>query len=623
MEFHGNAKRTVIGMVDRLTALSIEKMEQLYSNRTDLYHIIEVDTEQGKVLAVDKNNRFYPLNSYYDTHKAAEDWAKQFECENINENSIIIVYGLSDGKSILKLCEKRPACRVIVYEPCQDIFWKAMEYKEVAELAEQENVCLIVKGVCEEYFFHALQSILDYSNFQLVVQAVLPNYLQLFRQEYQEMLDVYKSAVEIIIFTRNTMILRGVEIQHNAYGLARDMIESNSIIQLMNITNTKEMKDIPAILVAAGPSLDKNVEDLKKARGKAFLMAVDTSLNTVLEHGIIPDMTMSIDSRKPLNLFKKPEFENIPIALSMNSNKEVVKKNHARHFYEIDDQSYINGIIEKMGKKSMQLPTGGSVANNALSLLYEMGFRTIILVGQDLAYPGGVEHTEAAYGKGNDKVDTKKKNYIEVEDNFGNMVMTETNMNIYRKWIENYIAAYDDLNVINATEGGAKIAGTEFITLSEAIRRYCKKDFDTKKILDIEQYFTEEERKQFISEIRKMPEKIDEFGQLIRENQKLYKKVGSLNGKGKVNSLQMKKAMNEIATYNEKIEDSLVNRMVQAYITTTDYEILGEALKYKENESVLKLVNDFVEQGQKLLNAYQDAIPQLKKDMPLILEDFS
>ena len=342
-----------------------------------MYHIIEVDTEQGKVLAVDKNNRFYPLNSYYDTHKAAEDWAKQFECENINENSIIIVYGLSDGKSILKLCEKRPACRVIVYEPCQDIFWKAMEYKEVAELAEQENVCLIVKGVCEEYFFHALQSILDYSNFQLVVQAVLPNYLQLFRQEYQEMLDVYKSAVEIIIFTRNTMILRGVEIQHNAYGLARDMIESNSIIQLMNITNTKEMKDIPAILVAAGPSLDKNVEDLKKARGKAFLMAVDTSLNTVLEHGIIPDMTMSIDSRKPLNLFKKPEFENIPIALSMNSNKEVVKKNHARHFYEIDDQSYINGIIEKMGKKSMQLPTGGSVANNALSLLYEMGFSDV------------------------------------------------------------------------------------------------------------------------------------------------------------------------------------------------------------------------------------------------------
>ena len=623
MIFNGNAKKTILGMTRCLTPLSVQKMEQVYNARTEADQVMEFETEQGKVLTVEKNNRFYPLNSCYDAEKAAEEWTKQFESEDINENSIIIVYGLSDGKGILKLCGQRPDCRVFVYEPCQEIFWKAMQYEEVAELVQRENVCLIVKGICDEYFFHVLQSAVNYSNYQLVVQAVLPNYLQLFGQEYQEMLDIYKSVVEIILFTRNTIILRGVEIQHNAYGLARDMMESNSITQLVNIMNTEAIKDIPAILVAAGPSLDKNVEDLKKAKGKAFLMVVDTALNTVLEHGIIPDITMSIDSRKPLNLFKNAQFENIPIALSMNSNKEVVKKNHARHFYEVDEQSYLTRIIEKIGKDTMQLPTGGSVANNALSLLYEMGFKTIILVGQDLAYPGGVEHAEAAYGKGNDKIDTKKKDYFEVEDNFGNMVMTEANMNIYRKWIENYIAAYDDLKVINATEGGAKIAGTEFIPLSEAIERYCKKDFDAKQLLDIEPYFTEEERIQFICEIREMPEKIEELGQLIWETQKLYRKVDSLNGKGKHNSMQMKKAMDEIAAYNEKIDASFVSCMLQAYIAQTDYEIQGELLKYKENESALKLINDFVEQGQKLLNAYQDAIEQLKEDLPLIMEDFA
>lgn len=350
---------------------------------------------------------------------------------------------------------------------------------------------------------------------------------------------------------------------------------------------------------------------------------VDTALNTVFEHGIVPDLTISIDSRKPLKLFQNQEFENIPIVLSMNSNTEVVKKNNARHFYEIDDQTYVKRIIEKLGKKSMQLPTGGSVANNALSLLYEMGFRTIILVGQDLAYPGGVEHTEAAYGKGNNKVDTNKKTYIEVEDNFGNMVMTETNMNMYRKWIEKYIAAYDDLKVINATEGGAKIAGTEFVTLSEAIGRYCKKEFDAAELLDKQPYFTEEERKQFVGEIRKMPEKIEELGKLIQEAQKLYRKVDSLNEKGKHNSMQMKKAMDEIAAYNEKIDASFVSCMLQVYIAQTDYQIQGELLKYKENESALKLINDFVEQGQKLLKAYQEAIQRLKEDLPLIMEDFS
>ena len=622
MAFYGNAKRTVIGMAERLTALSVEKIEQMYSDRTDLCHIMEADTEQGKILAVEKNKRFFPLNSCYDTKKASKKWAEQFDRQDMNDNSIIIVFGLSDGKSILELCQKKPNCKVIIYEPCQEIFWKAMYYEEVAKLAENENVCLVVKEICEEYFFHVLQSIINYSNFQLVVQAVLPNYLQLFREEYQMMLDEYKSVVELIIFTRNTMILRGMEIQHNSYGLAKDMVESNSIVQLANIMCMKKIKDIPAILVAAGPSLDKNVEKLKKAKGKAFLMVVDTALNTVLEHGIIPDMTISIDSRKPLTLFKHKEYQNIPIALSMNSNKDIVKKNHAKHFYEIDEQSYLKKIIEELGKEAVQLPSGGSVANNALSLLHEMGFEVIILVGQDLAYPGGVEHAEAAYGKGNDRVDAKKKNYIEVEDNYGNMVLTEANMNIYRKWIENYIAAYDDLKVINATEGGAKITGAEFMKLSKAIEQYCRKDFDAKKILDKEPYFTEEERKRFIQEVRKIPEQIEELQKLINEAQRLYRKVDSLNGKGKTNSTQMRKAMDQIMECNEKIDKSIVASMLQSYIAKIDYEIQGKVLQYHENDSALKLVNDFVEQGQKLLEAYQNAIQQLKEDLPLIMEDF-
>lgn len=622
MEFCGNAKRTAIGMADRLTALSVEKIEQIYRNKADAYQIMEADTEQGKILAVEKNKRFFPLNSCYDAEKASKEWAEQFDREDINDNSTVIVYGLSDGKSILELCRKKPNCKVIIYEPCQEIFWKAMNYEEVAQLTENENVCLIVKGICEEYFFHALQSVLNYSNFQLVVQAVLPNYLQLFHKEYQEMLDIYKSVAELIIFTRNTMIIRGLEIQHNAYALARDMIESNSIVQLTDIINRKKMKDIPAILVAAGPSLDKNVGELKKAKGKAFLMVVDTALNTVLEHGIIPDMTISVDSRKPLTLFKHKEYENIPIALSMNSNKEVVKKNHAKHFYEIDEQSYLKKVIEELGKDTVQLPSGGSVANNALSLLHEMKFEILILVGQDLAYPGGVEHAEAAYGKGNDKVDVKKKNYIEVEDNYGNMILTEANMNIYRKWIENYIAAYDNLKVINATEGGAKIAGTKFMKLSEAIEQYCKKDFDVKEILNCEPYFTEEERSQFTKEVRNIPKQIEMLENLIKETQKLYRKIDSLNGKGKTNSVQMRKAMDEITSFNEKMNESVVTSMLQAYIAKTDYEIRGEVLKYHENDSALKLVNDFVEQGQKLLKAYQDAIQQLREDLPLIMENF-
>ncbi len=622
MIFEGNAARTIMGMVRCFNALTLHDMEEKYKDRQNEVNVIGADTEQGRIVAVEKNGRFYPLNSLYNPQNASKQWAKQFYRPEINENSVIIVFGIADGRSVLELSRKRKECTIIIYEPCQEIFWKAMECDEVAELAENDNICITVKGVNEEYFFHALQTVLNYSNYQLVVQSVLPNYLQLFKTEYKEMLEIYKSVIELIVFTRNTMILRGIEIQHNTYALTKDMIEQRSDVQLMDIIDKKKMNGLPAILVAAGPSLDKNVTQLKDIKNKAFIMVVDTALNTVLENGIVPDMTMSIDSRKPLVLFKNDKFKDIPIALSMNSNKDVVKLNASKHFYEIDEEGYLKKLLEANEKESVQLPTGGSVATSALALLHEMGFKTIILVGQDLAYPGGVEHTAAAYGKGNDNVDTKKKDYIEVEDNYGNTVLTEANMNIYRKWIENYIGAYSDLKVINATEGGAKIAGTEFISLHEAIERYCTDEYEVSGLLDIPPYLDESERSGIVQAIKNIPEQIEVLEEYIGKAQKIYSKIDGLNGKGKTNSSQMNRAMTEIAQINEHIDDLYVSNMLQVYIAKTDYEIQAEVLKYKENDSALKLVNDFVEQGMKILDAYMEAITELRKDMPLVMADF-
>ena len=622
MIFEGNAARTIMGMVRCFNALTLHDMEEKYKDRQNEVNVIGADTEQGRIVAVEKNGRFYPLNSLYNPQNASKQWAKQFYRPEINENSVIIVFGIADGRSVLELSRKRKECTIIIYEPCQEIFWKAMECDEVAELAENDNICITVKGVNEEYFFHALQTVLNYSNYQLVVQSALPNYLQLFKTEYKEMLEIYKSVIELIVFTRNTMILRGIEIQHNTYALTKDMIEQRSDVQLMDIIDKKKMNGLPAILVAAGPSLDKNVTQLKDIKNKAFIMVVDTALNTVLENGIVPDMTMSIDSRKPLVLFKNDKFKDIPIALSMNSNKDVVKLNASKHFYEIDEEGYLKKLLEANEKESVQLPTGGSVATSALALLHEMGFKTIILVGQDLAYPGGVEHTAAAYGKGNDNVDTKKKDYIEVEDNYGNTVLTEANMNIYRKWIENYIGAYSDLKVINATEGGAKIAGTEFISLHEAIERYCTDEYEVSGLLDIPPYLDESERSGIVQAIKNIPEQIEVLEEYIGKAQKIYSKIDGLNGKGKTNSSQMNRAMTEIAQINEHIDDLYVSNMLQVYIAKTDYEIQAEVLKYKENDSALKLVNDFVEQGMKILDAYMEAITELRKDVPLVMADF-
>lgn len=57
-----------------------------------------------------------------------------------------------------------------------------------------------------------------------------------------------------------------------------------------------------------------------------------------------------------------------------------------------------------------------------------------------------------------------------VPDLDGNPVPTARNLDIYRQFIERVIAGTDGVRFVDATEGGARVAGTEIMRLSDYIR---------------------------------------------------------------------------------------------------------------------------------------------------------
>lgn len=102
------------------------------------------------------------------------------------------------------------------------------------------------------------------------------------------------------------------------------------------------------------------------------------------------------------------------------------------------------------------------------------GIQNDYFMGLDLAYPGGIEHTKEAYHELT-LIDKSKKEYIEIEDIWGNKVLTEENMNLYRKWFESYIKIMPQIRFIDATEGGALIHGTEIKNMDEVIGEFHNK----------------------------------------------------------------------------------------------------------------------------------------------------
>lgn len=619
--FNEIENRTIYGIINKQNVITIKDFEEAYNNRGSIKIFEDLSLDNKKILLIEKNGTEWYLQSRYNAEKACDDWLSQFE-NKLVDDTIILIYGLGDGSYVEKLLTLNDECKIIIYEPCADVFWHVFGRENIAELLENERVFCTVEGICEGLYDAALETFVEYANYQLVFNANLPNYPQIFPEKYKWALDRQLYEIKRVILNRNTEIYYSKEMIHNIMELSRDIIEQYSVVQLTDIVCKKEFEDMPAILIAAGPSLDNNIEKLKQIKDSVFIMAVDTALNTVLKHDIIPDMTISVDGHKPLVLFEDERVKNIPISLSAISNAKIIEQSNAMRFYELEQGEYLSAIYNILGKEIKGLPTGGSVANNACSLLVLMGFKTIIFMGLDLAYPEGVKHTKEAYHELT-FIDKEKQEYIEIEDIWGNKVLTEENMNLYRKWFESYIKVMPQIRFIDATEGGALIHGTEIKNMDEVIDEFHNKIYDKNMLWKgLLPYLNREEQQWAIKFIKEIPQSIGHIEKYIEEGLDIYSKIKMLNKKRDNCQVAISKKLKRIGELNNLMENEMAFNLIRYYAMETSYKVRGEVLNYDRNENMKVQIEGLTNNGVILYEGFKRAVKEFKKDMDELILSF-
>ena len=76
-----------------------------------------------------------------------------------------------------------------------------------------------------------------------------------------------------IIMSRNTEISFNKEMVENQMALSEDAIKHYSVGQLDDIVKKKDLSGMPAVLVSAGPSLDKNIDQLRGIQDCVFIFS--------------------------------------------------------------------------------------------------------------------------------------------------------------------------------------------------------------------------------------------------------------------------------------------------------------------------------------------------------------
>lgn len=551
-----------------------ENMEVLSQTYVDIAkHIEEYNIEKQKdilvssietkdknyAVVVKKGEMEYRLNSLYSPLKEVDRWVNQFEFQAIQV--LITMFGLGNGyfvRALRKRMEKK--ARLLVYEPDIPILYHVIQQYDIRDILEAPDILLIVKDINDQQMYSLYNSTLDAISFANQLYCVHPKYDILYSELYKKILEEVKQAALRQQIDRNTEAFF-------ADSCLKNNLKNMSYLKESHILSQYEGKfdiDIPAIVVSAGPSLDKNVEKLKKAKGKAVIIAVDSALKYILEKDIIPDFTITVDPNKPMRCFRNSKSLEIPIICKFESNRVILGNHKARKIF-YGSELFLRRMYQQLGKKTMVVPeAGGSVATCATAVCRDLGFKRIILVGQDLAYSGNVSYA------GGDSFPIAEEAYgiAMVDGIIEEKVKTRRDWHFFLKWYENFIIANPDITLIDATEGGAKIHGSLIMTLEEAIQKYCKKEIDCKMMVEeMKPTLNIEELEQARVYFKKGIEDIDKVKEEVKKGIKICETMlkACENRKEKKGFLNVVKKLEQI---NFDINSKNVYQLIDLYIST-------------------------------------------------------
>ncbi len=220
------------------------------------------------------------------------------------------------------------------------------------------------------------------------------------------------------------------------------------------------------VIVAAGPSLDKNIHILKDAldnHAPIKVLCVGTVLRKLINVGITPDAVFVMDANEVVYAqLEGLEHLNVPLILNSSTYFKIALNYHGKKYLAC--QSGFEPAV-KLGHRLFS--TGSSVTTLALDFAIQAKAAKIILIGCDMAYTGDASHASGTVQVHN----TSKENTITAKGYYGDTVSTTVQLSMFREWIERRLTSEDakSIKLINATEGGAFIEGMKHIPLKEVI----------------------------------------------------------------------------------------------------------------------------------------------------------
>lgn len=448
------------------------------------------------------------------------------EVGGLKNPTYLVIVGFS-GLSTLEAAKrsKKRIDNVLIIEPSLSIFKQTIKRHYIGHLAHDQTVDVLVGIPPEQLGPHLLQIFtrID-SKGSRVTKAISPEIVFdpfVYLDPDRKMHPVGDAVLKEVLNAAKQLQLSMGCASDSHYRWEQVVRNEENFKKCFRIAPLfDQFKDMPAIVLGAGPSLQEFIDAYDpRMRDSALIIACDAALRRLLDSGIRPHLVTRCE-RKYSAIFR---------GVSRDDTRGIGFASYPwvdPRFFDLFDEAFMlfrgNGACKFTRPYDFGDVDGGvSAANAGLELALLFGSKEIFLSGIDLCFLDGRSHAEGTQVEFNPE--TSKAKWEEVENNQGEKVTT---IPVWKRCLQEYqtsIAKHAGHGPIyNLSARGAKIVGTVSIPIVEAVDRIKHKTPSTTPEKIIESKKDRYPEAYLESFRKKKKEQAEYLSQVINDLEKLF-----------------------------------------------------------------------------------------------------
>jgi hypothetical protein len=403
----------------------------------------------------------------------------------LDNQHIVVVFGLGTGQ-LARAARAMCNVPIIVYEPDVAVLRTVLEYGPL----DIGNIP-IVSGISD------LTRLWRDFAARLVDVRVLtsPGYYTAYPAEVREFVDAIPTLLQRTAISKATY-------QNRAKAWVQDIIDNVELLTHSPpfLTLTGHYENVPAFIIGAGPSLDKNAHLITEAARKGIVFSTNSGAVSLAKRGIEPQVVCCIESIDASSKLRGlPFIDRAVRAFSLSAAPQTLRTGRGPLLPVHEAIAQYSGALEELTGHG-GLPMSGSVSTIAFSLARLLGCSPIVLIGQDLAYSGGRTYASGTgYETSSAEVDAKRgvirlkwnEEMLRVHGDEQGAARDQEELRRVPAWggegevdssagfagilswfettAELLVKTGSTIRLINATEGGVHIKGFEDLRLADAL----------------------------------------------------------------------------------------------------------------------------------------------------------